>query len=219
MIRLVLVDDEELMRSGLRLILEGADDLEVVGEVGDGGEVEAIVDLLDPDLVLMDIRMPGVDGIEATRRVVAAGHRARVLVLTTYDLDEHVYEAMKAGAVGFLLKTAPTQQLLGTIRAAAAGDTVLAPSITRRLLERFTSAAPPGAPNPAADRLAALSDREREVLELIAAGLTNDEVAARLFVSEATVKSHVNSLFRKLAVRDRVQAVILAYESGLVRPA
>ena len=214
-VSVVLVDDQDLMRAGLRLILEGSPDIEVVGEAHEGAEAIAIARELEPDVVLMDIRMPGVDGVEATRRIVELGLRSRVLILTTYDLDEHLYETIRAGACGFLLKTAPSHQLLETIRAAAAGETVLAPSITRRLLERFVRTA---APHAAARRLEDLTSREREVLELIARGLSNEEIATALFVSEATVKSHVNTLFRKLEVRDRVQAVILAYECGLARP-
>lgn len=214
-ISIVLVDDQDLMRAGLRLIIEGATDIEVIGEAHDGAQAVALVEQLDPDVALMDIRMAGVDGVEATRQIVERGLRTRVLILTTYDLDEHLYDTIRAGACGFLLKTAPSQQLLDTIRAAAAGDTVLAPSITKRLLERFVRSSPPTA---AAARLDGLTGREREVLELIARGLSNDEIAANLYVSGATVKSHVNTLFRKLDVRDRVQAVILAYECGLTRP-
>ena len=215
-VSVVLVDDQDLMRAGLRLILEGAPDIEVIGEAHEGAEAVALVKQLDPDVVLMDIRMAGIDGVEATRRIAQLGLRSRVLILTTYDLDEHLYDTIRAGACGFLLKTAPSHQLLETIRAAACGDTVLAPSITRRLLERFVHSATPSA---AAARLEGLTAREREVLELIARGLSNEEIAAALFVSAATVKSHVNTLFRKLEVRDRVQAVILAYECGLARPA
>jgi len=215
-ISVVLVDDQELLRAGLRLILEGADDIEVVGEAGDGDDALSVVVQHSPDLVLMDIRMPRVDGIEATRRVLAHCPKTRVLILTTYDLDEHLYEAIRAGACGFILKTTPTQQLLDTVRAASAGDTVLAPPIVRRLLDRFVTA---GEPHEGTDpRLNELTEREREVLGHIARGATNDEIAEQLYVSEATVKSHVNSLFRKLQVRDRVQAVIVAYESGVVRP-
>ena len=215
-VSVVLVDDQDLMRAGLRLILEGASDIEVLGEAHDGAEAVALVKQVDPDVVLMDIRMAGVDGVEATRRIVELGLRSRVLILTTYDLDEHLYETIRAGACGFLLKTTPTHQLLDTIRAAAAGDTVLAPSITRRLLERFVRAS---TPTPPTTRLEGLTSREVEVLEQMARGLSNEEIAAELYVSAATVKSHVNTLFRKLEVRDRVQAVILAYECGLARPA
>ncbi len=215
-ITVLLVDDQPLMRDGLRLILESTDDIAVIGEAGDGAEIEALVAALDPDVVLMDIRMPSVDGIEATRQIVAAGHRARVLILTTYDLDEHLYDTIRAGACGFILKTEPTPRLLGAIRAAAAGDTVLAPEIARRLLERFVNVQEAvRAPSAALD---ALSEREREVLALMARGSTNDEIASSLYVSVATVKSHVHSLFRKLQARDRVHAVIVAYETGLVRP-
>jgi len=215
-VSVVLADDQDLMRAGLRLILDGAPDIDVVGEAREGAEAVALVEMLDPDVVLMDIRMPGVDGVEATRLIVERGLRARVLILTTYDLDEHLYDTIRAGACGFLLKTAPSHQLLDTIRAAAAGDTVLAPSITRRLLDRFVRSSVP--PSAARAGLDALTSREREVLELIARGLSNEEIAVDLYVSAATVKSHVNTLFRKLQVRDRVQAVILAYECGLTRP-
>lgn len=216
-ITVVLVDDQALMREGLRLILESAPDLCVLGEASDGTEVEGLVATLDPDLVLMDIRMTTMDGIEATRRIVASGHRARVLMLTTYDLDEHLYDAMQAGASGFLPKTSPPQQLLSTIRAAAAGDTVLAPELVRRLLERFAvSRSPAKHREPLWQKT--LSTREHEVLVALAKGRTNDEIARELFLSAATVKSHVNSIFRKLRARDRVHAVILAYEAGLVQP-
>jgi DNA-binding NarL/FixJ family response regulator len=215
-VTVLLVDDQPLMRDGLRLILESTPDITVVGEADDGAGAASLVAELDPDLVLMDIRMSRIDGLEATRQIVRSGHRARVLILTTYDLDEHLYDAVRAGACGFLLKTAPTPQLLATIRAAAAGDTVLAPEITRRLLDRFAESH--GARSPeATDILKRLSERELEVLTLVARGRTNDEIASELFVSLATVKSHVHSLFRKLEARDRVHAVIIAYEAGLAQ--
>lgn len=215
-IGVLLVDDQPLLRDGLRLILDSAPDITVIGEAGDGAAVLSLVHSLNPDVVLMDIRMPSVDGIEATRQIVASGHPARVLILTTYDLDDHLYGAVRAGACGFILKTEPTPRLLGAIRAAAAGDIVLAPEITRRLLDRFVDVQPATrSPSPVLD---ALSDREKEVLELIGRGRTNDEIASSLYVSVATVKSHVHSLFRKLPARDRVHAVIIAYEAGLVRP-
>lgn len=217
-ITVLLVDDQTLVRDGLRLILNGADDIEVVGEAGDGAEAVDLAGRLDPDLVLMDIRMPEVDGIEATRRIIASAPHARVLMLTTYDLDEHLYDAVLAGAAGYVLKSTPTQQLLATIRAAASGDTVLAPEITRRLLERFARShemAQTPAPTAAVD---ALTDRERAVLAHMARGLKNDEIGALLYISAATVKTHVNTIFRKLGARDRVHAVILAFECGLVLP-
>jgi DNA-binding NarL/FixJ family response regulator len=214
MIRVLLADDQELVRAGFRMILETQADVEVVGEAGDGVEAVATTRRLQPDVVLMDIRMPNLDGLQATRRILAAGSGARVVILTTFDLDEYVYQALTAGASGFLLKNAPPEQLIGAVRVVAAGDALLAPSITRRVIEQFTRLPPPGA----GGSLAGLTDREREVLELVARGLSNAEIAARLFVSDATVKTHVAHLLAKLRLRDRVQAVVLAYESGLVRP-
>lgn len=216
-VRVVIADDQALVRSGLRLILEAQPDLDVVGEAGDGVEAVQLAREHAPDVVLMDIQMPRMDGIVATGRVCALPGRApRVLVLTTFDQDDHLYDAARAGATGFLLKTAPPEQLVAAVRAAAAGETLLAPSITRRLLDEFTRRPPPGTVVPPA--VATLTDREREVLVLVARGLSNTEVARELVVSEGTVKSHLNRLLAKLGVRDRVQAVVLAYESGLVRP-
>jgi DNA-binding NarL/FixJ family response regulator len=213
-IRVLLVDDQELVRAGFRMILETQPDIEVVGDAGDGVEAVTATRRLRPDVVLMDIRMPNLDGLQATRRIVAARSGARVLILTTFDLDEYVYQALTAGASGFLLKNAPPEQLISGVRVVAAGDALLSPSITRRVIEHFTLLPPPGGD----DVLAGLTDRERQVLKLIARGLSNTEIAAELVVSDATVKSHVGHLLAKLQLRDRVQAVVLAYESGLVRP-
>jgi DNA-binding NarL/FixJ family response regulator len=215
-IRVLVADDQTLVRAGFRAILDVQDDLEVVGEAEDGDEAVALARELRPDVVLMDIRMPGVDGIEATRRLLRDGDAPRILMLTTFDLDEYVYEAMKAGASGFLLKDAPRDQLVGAVRTVAAGDALLAPALVRRLIEDFVRRPAPGARPPA--ELDALTEREREVLTLIARGLANAEIAARLFVSEATVRTHVTHILAKLGLRDRVQAVVLAYETGLVQP-
>ena len=214
MIKVLIVDDEELVRTGLRMILEAEDDMSVVGDAPDGDQALQAVARLEPDVVLMDIRMPTMDGLEVTRRLMDdPSSTARVVVLTTFDLDEYVYEALRIGASGFLLKDAPAAQLVTAIRAAAAGDALLAPSITRRLIDDFTRRAPPSAP----PELGGLSPRETEVLLCMARGLTNQEIAQELFVGEATVKTHVARVLMKLGVRDRVQAVIAAYESGMVR--
>jgi DNA-binding NarL/FixJ family response regulator len=213
-VRVLLADDQDLVRAGFRMILETQADLAVVGEAGDGVEAVAAARRLQPDVVLMDIRMPNLDGLQATRQVMAAGSRSRVLILTTFDLDEYVYQALAAGASGFLLKNAPPEQLIDAVRVVAAGDALLSPSITRRVIEQFTRLPPPGG----TDVLVGLTDREREVLRLVARGMSNAEIAAQLFVSDATVKSHVAHLLAKLQLRDRVQAVVLAYESGLIRP-
>jgi DNA-binding NarL/FixJ family response regulator len=213
-IKVLLADDQELVRAGFRMILETQADLEVVGDAADGVEAVAATRRLRPDVVLMDIRMPDLDGLQATRQIVAARSGARVLILTTFDLDEYVYQALTAGASGFLLKNAPPEQLIGAVRVVAAGDALLAPSITRRVIEQFTLLPPPGG----TAVLDGLTEREREVLKLIARGLSNAEIAAELFVSDATVKSHVAHLLAKLQLRDRVQAVVLAYDCGLVRP-
>jgi DNA-binding NarL/FixJ family response regulator len=216
-IRIVLADDQAVVRGGLKMILGGQDDLEVVGEAGDGDEAIGRVRELRPDVALMDIRMPGLDGIEATRRICADPvSSTRVLVLTTYDLDEYLYEAMRAGASGFLLKTADPADLVAGVRTVARGDALVAPEITRRLLEEFTSGPRPGADRP--DGLEELTERELEVLRLMARGLSNAEIAAELFLSAGTVKTHVAHVLAKLDLRDRVQAVVAAYESGLVRP-
>jgi DNA-binding NarL/FixJ family response regulator len=216
MIRVLLCDDQEMVRAGFRLIIDLEDDLEVVGEAADGKEALAATARLRPDVVLMDVRMPVMDGIEATRRITAVPDPARVLVLTTVDLDEHVYAAMKAGASGFLLKDAPREQLVSAIRVVARGESLLAPAVTKRLVERFVAQPPPVTGVP--ERMASLSEREREVLGLVARGLSNAEIAARLFLGEATVKTHVANLLGKLGVRDRIQAVVLAYETGFIRP-
>jgi DNA-binding NarL/FixJ family response regulator len=215
MTTVLLADDQELVRSGFRLILELADGIEVVGEAADGREAVRLAKELQPDVVLMDVRMPELDGIEATRRLRQAGVEARVLVLTTFDLDEYVYGAMRAGASGFLLKDAPREQLVTAVRTVGRGEALLAPAITKRLIERFVDRP---APLEAAPALAELSGRELEVLRLVARGLSNAEIAAELVIGEATVKTHVARVLRKLDLRDRVQAVVLAYESGVVEP-
>ena len=212
-----MADDQALVRGGLRMIVDAQADMEVVGEAETGADAVSAAERLEPDVVLMDIRMPELDGISATRRLAERGPaKTRVLMLTTFDEDALVYEAMRAGASGFLLKSAPPARLAEAVRVVAAGEALLAPSITRRLVEDFVRRPPPGAePSP---ELAALTDREREVLALVARGLSNAEIAAELVVSEATVKTHVNRLLGKLSLRDRVQAVVLAYESGFVQP-
>ena len=214
--RLLIVDDQELVRTGFRLFLESQDDLEVVGEAGDGAEAIERTRELKPDVVLMDIRMPGMDGVEATARLTAAGIEPppRVLVLTTFDLDEYVFGALRAGAAGFLLKDASRERLLEAIRVVHAGDALLSPSITRRLIEDFAARTEPL--EPPTKVLERLTTREREVLVLVARGLSNSEIAQRLVVTEATIKSHVGSLLMKLDLRDRVQAVVFAYEHGIV---
>jgi len=216
-LRVLIVDDQVLVRTGFRMILEAEQDIEVVGEAGDGTEAVAEARRLTPDVVLMDVRMPELDGIEATRRLLANGvGETKVVMLTTFDMDEYVYDALRAGASGFLLKDVPPEQLVAGIRAVASGDALLAPTITRRLIEEFVRSAP--AKRAAPPGLDELTPREVEVLKLIAAGLSNAEIAKELFVSETTVKTHVAHLLTKLRLRDRVQAVVLAYESGLVQP-
>ncbi|WIX99661.1 response regulator transcription factor [Amycolatopsis mongoliensis] len=221
MITILLVDDEPLLRLGFRLVLESQPDLTVVGEAADGGAAVARTAELDPDVVLMDVRMPGVDGITATREIVRGSPRSRVLILTTFDVDEYAFPGLKAGASGFLLKNVPPDDLLTAIRAVARGDAVVAPTVTRRLLDtvadRLPDPAPDGGP-PTARGLHRLTERELEVLEKVAAGLSNAEIAGELALSEATVKTHVGRILGKLELRDRVQAVVLAYETGLVRP-
>jgi len=214
-IRVAIADDQALVRSGFRLILEARTDLEVVGEGEDGVEAVALVQELAPDVILLDIRMPNLDGIEATRQIVASGSDTRILVLTTFDLDEYVYEAVRAGASGFLLKDVRPAELVDAIRVVANGNALLAPTALERLLARFSVAETDRDGTAATDLL---TDREAETLRLIASGLSNAEIAATLVVSEATVKTHVSNLLRKLGVRDRVQAVIAAYDAGVVQP-
>jgi len=215
-IRVLVVDDQELVRSGFCVILDTAEGITVVGEAANGEAALAAADVHRPDVVLMDIRMPGMDGLEATRLLTRGPTAPKVVMLTTFDLDEYVYEALRAGASGFLLKDSPRADLITAVRAAATGNALLAPSVTRRLIEAFARRPPETAPSPA--RLASLTAREREVLVLLARGGSNIEIAAALFVSEATVKTHVGNLLAKLGLRDRVQAVILAYETGIIVP-
>jgi DNA-binding NarL/FixJ family response regulator len=216
-LRVVIVDDEALVRAGFRMILEAQADIAVVGEAADGREAIELVGRLAPDVVLMDIRMPRVDGLAATREIVAGtAVGVRVLILTTFDLDEYVYEALKAGASGFLLKTAPPAELAAAVRVVAGGDVLLSPTITRRLIQEFVGR--PRRDTDAPDWLAQLTERERDVLREVARGLSNREIAEALVVSESTVKTHVNRILSKLDLRDRVQAVVLAYESGFLSP-
>jgi DNA-binding NarL/FixJ family response regulator len=219
-IRVLLVDDQPLLRTGFRMILEAEGDLAVVGEAGDGLQAIDQVRALQPDVVLMDIRMPRMDGVEATRQITGPGKDgpAKVLVLTTFDLDEYVVEALRAGASGFLLKDAPAAELVQAIRVVAAGDAIVAPSVTRRLLDRFAARLPSAYEQTKPARLDRLTERELEVLRLIAKGMSNAEIAAKLVVSETTVKTHVGNVLTKLGLRDRVQAVVLAYETGLITP-
>jgi DNA-binding NarL/FixJ family response regulator len=213
-IRVLIADDQALMRTGFRMILDAQDDIEVVGEAIDGADAIRRFDALSPDVVVMDVRMPTMDGIEATRRLSALDRPARVLILTTFDLDEYVYEALRAGASGFLLKDRPPEELVAAVRVVATGEALLAPSVTRRLIEEFARRAPAVK----AIELDELTEREREVLVLMAKGLSNAEIARALFVAETTVKTHVGRVLHKLGLRDRAQAVVLAYESGLVHP-
>jgi DNA-binding NarL/FixJ family response regulator len=212
-LRVVIADDQPLMRAGFRAVLEAAGDIEVVAEAGSGEEAIAAAAEHAPDVILMDIRMPGMNGIEATRKLP----RQRVLILTTFGLDEYIIDALRAGASGFMLKDAPTQELVRAVRSVAAGDAVLSPAVTRQLLDQVARRLP-AAVSRAAEVLAPLTEREREVLRMLAAGLSNAEIAAALVVSEATVKTHVSNLLGKLGLRDRVQAVIYAYETGLIAP-
>ncbi|MFF3565142.1 response regulator [Streptomyces sp. NPDC002574] len=226
-IRVMLVDDQVLLRTGFRMVLQAQPDMEVVAEAGDGAEAVETLRTAEVDVVLMDVRMPKLDGVEATRLICAApdgtgarvrepGDGPRVLILTTFDLDEYAFSALKAGASGFMLKDVPPDELLAAIRAVHSGDAVVAPSTTRRLLDRFTPLLP-SVSQPSHKELDRLTDREREVLLLVAQGLSNGEIAAQLVLSEATVKTHVGRILTKLGLRDRVQAVVLAYETGLVR--
>jgi DNA-binding NarL/FixJ family response regulator len=215
-ISVLIVDDQALIRKGLRMLIEAEPDLAVAGEAGDGAQALAQARALDPDVILMDVQMPGIDGIQATARLAQAGSRAKILMLTTFNLDEYLYHAMKAGASGFLLKDATAQQLIGAIRAACAGETLLAPAITRRLIEDFCHGpAPATQPGTATG---SLSDRETDVVRLVAAGLSNAEIAAELFLSQATIKSHIVRILARLGLRDRVQIAVYAYEHGIVRP-
>ena len=222
-IRVVLADDQALVRTGFRMILDDADDIEVAGEASDGESAVRVAAEVAPDVVLMDVRMPGTDGITATRQIRAAGTGPRVLILTTFDLDEYVYAGLRAGASGFVLKDALAADLLAAVRVVASGEAVVAPTVTRRLIERFVGSGPgPGgdggdSSGVPADVLDVLTPRERETLTLIARGLSNAEIARRLYLGEGTVKTHVSRVLAKLGLRDRIQAVILAYETGLIR--
>ena len=217
MIRVLIADDQTLVRDGFRMILDAQEDIEVVGEAADGAEAVAKARELRPDIVLMDVRMPGRDGLDATRELVRSFADIHVLILTTFDLDEYVYEAMRAGASGFLLKDVPRAQLIAGVRTVAAGDALLAPVITRRLIEQFVKR-PPASIRPLPPQVDELTARELEVLRLVARGRSNSEIAGQLVISEATVKTHISHALQKLGLRDRVQAVVFAYESGLVEP-
>jgi DNA-binding NarL/FixJ family response regulator len=217
MIRVAVVDDQALVRSGFSVLLRSAEDLEVVGEAADGAEAVALVRREEPDVVLMDIRMPTMDGLEATRRILASGSETRVLILTTFDLDEYVYEALRAGASGFLLKDTLPDELLAAVRVVASGEALLAPRITTRLIADFVQR-PTQVERPANDDLRLLTEREAEVLAAVARGLSNAEVAEQLFMSHATAKTHVSRLLSKLGARDRAQLVVIAYEAGVVTP-
>ncbi|MFH9550508.1 response regulator transcription factor [Streptomyces sp. NBC_00377] len=220
MTTVLIVDDQPLQRYGFHLLLDSVPETDVVGEAAHGAEAVRKAAELRPDVVLMDVRMPGMDGIEATRRIVAAGDRSRVLVLTTFDLDEYVHAALRAGASGFLLKDARPEELLAGIRAVAVGDAVIAPALTRRLLDEFAQYVPSHRTVPSEDlRLTSLTDREREILVAVGKGWTNGEIAARFVLSESTVKTHVGRVLAKIGARDRIQAVIFAYDHGLARPA
>ncbi|MFC9926591.1 response regulator [Streptomyces sp. NPDC127190] len=214
-VRVLIADDQDLVRAGFMMIIDSREDLEVVGEAGDGIEAVALAQSLVPDVILMDVRMPRMDGIEATRRLAAAGNPARIIILTTFDLDEPVFSALRAGASGFLLKDIRPDELAAAVRLVARGEALLAPTVTRRLLDRFAGKLPGGTAPPALD---ALSEREIEVLTLVARALSNDEIAQELTLSRATVKTHLSAILTKLGLRDRVQAAVLAYETGLVRP-
>jgi DNA-binding NarL/FixJ family response regulator len=215
-ISILIVDDQDLVREGLRMILDAEPDLSVAGEAANGSQALAQARKLDPDVILMDVRMPEVDGIQATTQLIRGGCRARILMLTTFNLDEYVYRAMKAGASGFLLKHASREQLAGAVRTVAAGEALLAPAITRRLIEDFCRGPAPG--SAASGTAARLSQRELDVVRLVAQGMSNAEMAARLYLSETTIKSHIARTLAKLSLRDRVQIAVFAYENGIVRP-
>jgi DNA-binding NarL/FixJ family response regulator len=215
-IRVLIADDQALVRGAFRMMLEAEPDIEVLGEASDGRDAVEQARLRKPDVVLMDVRMPGMDGIEATRVLLGGRAGPRVLVLTTFDLDQYVYEAMRAGASGFMLKNAPPEQLASAVRTIASGEALLAPSITRRLIEQYVARPRPGDSRP--EQLAELTDREVDVLRHIARGMSNAEIATTLYLSEATVKTHVNRILTKLGLRDRTQAAVLAYETGIVQP-
>jgi DNA-binding NarL/FixJ family response regulator len=216
-IRVLICDDQVLVRDGFRMILDAEDDIEVVGEAGEGREAVELTKRLLPHVVLMDVRMPGMNGIDATRGILRSGVESRVLILTTFDVDEHVYAALHAGASGFLLKDVSAQQLVEGVRVVAQGEALLAPTVTKRLLDRFASTLP-GEDDGPPPTLSTLTDRELEILTQLARGLSNAELGATLYLSEPTIKTHLSSIFRKLGVRDRVQAVIAAYEAGVVEP-
>ncbi|MER5712425.1 response regulator [Streptomyces sp. NPDC053253] len=223
MTTVLIADDQPMQRFGFRMLLESQDDMTVVGEASNGTEAIRLVDRHHPDVVLMDIRMPGLDGIEATRRIVTTGARTRILIVTTFDLDEYAYEGLRAGASGFLVKDAQPEELLAGIRAVASGDAVVAPSLTRRLLDAYIQHLPqpttPTAPPQEDPRLSSLTEREREILTVVGQGWTNTEIAERLHLAESTVKTHIGRILAKTGARDRVQAVILAYDTQLVAPA
>ena len=218
MIRVLIADDQALVRAGFRMILEAQPDIEVVAEAGDGEEADALAASTQPDIVLMDIRMPNCDGIEATRRIVGSRPQTRIVVLTTFDLDEYVYDALEAGASGFLLKDVGRDDLVRAVRVVAAGDALIAPAITRRLLSDFVRRRPDVVPAGRGDEVSELTPRERDTMLLLARGQSNAQIAAELFVSEHTVKTHVGNIFAKLGLRDRSHAVIYAYEHGLITP-
>jgi DNA-binding NarL/FixJ family response regulator len=210
--RVVIADDQSMVRAGFRMLLSGEDDIEVVAEARDGLEAVAAAARFDPTVILMDIRMPELDGLEATRRIIAANDTARILILTTFDLDEYVYEALSAGASGFVLKDDPPEQLIAAVRTIAAGEALLSPSVTKRVIRQFTRIPRPARPK----EIDELTAREQEILRLIASGLSNAEIGERLYIGETTVKTHVTHILQKLGLRDRVQAVVLAHQTGLV---
>jgi DNA-binding NarL/FixJ family response regulator len=210
-IRVLVADDQSMVRAGFRMLLTGEQDIEVVAEASNGREAVAMTERFNPAVVLMDIRMPEIDGLEATRRILAANHAARILILTTFGLDEYVYEALRAGASGFVLKDDPAEQLIAAVRTVAAGNALLSPAITKRVIRQFTRITRPAPPK----ELGELTERERETLRLIATGLSNAEIGRELYISETTVKTHVTHILQKLGLRDRVQAVVLAYQAGV----